>query len=577
MKNYKWKTKHSKILSKYNLSKYYQYGDVLWKLHDKSVETIEFLQSGFSGICTFKKILRYLQNWKGACIQNKLTNINPYLFTVIFSNFTVIKSPPLFNATFITNQICQSNICLPVRTYYCLKSFSACSKTNISGFCMNSTCINIVKGLKYVIGHNGSTGINNIDVYFNIGNVSHAFYQYFEIEYNWIDSNNTKMFTGNGNPGYMRGKPIIIGVFHTNKSDDIFFNKTNGFFTLPLAGKNGECDQINRHTVLFGENTKLTCSVKLFIKNFTASSCTELQNLTMRFLIKDFLNISQYNNIYISKQGNFSSKNIIDWLHVVFDRIPQNIMTAHTIGKRIFCSGLVTSMHLNVLYSMLPKPKTITNYKISGVGITFSKEEDISWPKCTLKNCTDVLYINIISYVNFYDVSKPSKYYFAGGPNLDITLPYDFFYPFLNGSKIIEIPNILIILIIYVLWSIYIKFLLGYPGTPVIEIKCNFWLERRVKLWRKIDLKNGCDTYAESFHTVKLNLTKALEYHEKLEKLQKAFETAKQLLQQYFDDLGKRNVSQDDPDNPIDVLNIETDKAMQDFKDLGNKQEIDIS
>jgi len=65
----------------------------------------EFLQSGFTGICTFKKILKYLQNWKGACIQNELTNINPYLFTVTFSNFTVIKSLPLFNTTFITNQV----------------------------------------------------------------------------------------------------------------------------------------------------------------------------------------------------------------------------------------------------------------------------------------------------------------------------------------------------------------------------------------------------------------------------------------------------------------------------------------
>ncbi|XP_018315478.1 tectonic-3 [Mycetomoellerius zeteki] len=450
--NYKWETRHSKISLKYNLSKYYQHGDVLWKLHDKSVEEIEFLQSGFTGICTFKKILRYLQNWKGACIQNKLTNINPYLFTVTFSNFTVIKSLPSFNDTLTTNQMCQSNICLPVRIHYCLKSFSACNRTSISGFCMNSTCTNIVKGLKYVIGHNGSAGINSIDAYFNIGNASHTFYQYFEVTYKWIDSNNTKIFTRSGNPGYEMGKPIIIGVSHANTSDNIFFNRTDGFFTLPLARRNGECDQINRHVVLFGEDMRLTCSIKLLIKNFTALSCTELQNLTMRLLTKDLLNINQRYSTYISKLGNFSSKNDVDWLQIMFDRIPRNIITAYTIGKRILCSGLVTSMHLNVIYSMLPKPKTVTNYKILGVGIVFSKEEDISWPKCAFKNCTDVLDINIISYVNFHDVSKPYKYHFAGGPNLDLTLPYDFFYPFLNGTTV-KIPSILIFLImLYVLW-----------------------------------------------------------------------------------------------------------------------------
>jgi len=43
--------------------------------------------------------------------------------------------------------------------------------------------------------------------------------------------------------------------------------------------------------------------------------------------------------------------------------------------------------------------------------------------------------------------------------------------------------------------------------------------------WRKIEkLKNGYDTYAASFHEVKLHLAEALQYHEKLEELQKAFD-----------------------------------------------------
>jgi len=60
--------------------------------------------------------------------------------------------------------------------------------------------------------------------------------------------------------------------------------------------------------------------------------------------------------------------------------------------------------------------------------------------------------------------------------------------------------------------------------------------------------------------------------------LQKAFESAKQLLQEYLDDLEKQRVSQDDQNNPIGIQNVEAGEAMQDFKDLGNKyEEIDIS
>lgn len=448
-KKYKWKMEDSTILPKYNLSKYYQHGDILWKLHNKSIESIDLLQSGFTGICSFKKTLRYLENWKGACIQNNLTNMNRYLFTTTFSNFTVINSLPSFNDTLIKKQACQSNICLSVRTHYCLNSFSACNQTRISSFCMNSTCTNIVKGLKYVITHNGSAGISNIDAYFDMGDTSRAFHQYFEIQYNWIDANKTRAFARSGNPGYITGKPIIFGISRANKSNEIFFNKTDGSLTLPSAGRNGECHRISRHIIAFGEDVKLRCSAGLLVTNFTALSCMELQNLTMRLLLKDsLLNASQHYGAYVSKSGNVVKKDATDWSQIMFDRIPDNVVTARTIGKCILCSGLLTSMHLNVLYSKLPEPKTLMNYKILGIGITFGKEEDISWPKCEPKNCTDILRVDIVSHVNFYDVSKPSRYYFVGGPNLDITLPYDFFYPFLNGSKEVEMSNIFVLLVI---------------------------------------------------------------------------------------------------------------------------------
>lgn len=341
---------------------------------------------------------------------------------------------------------------MPIRTHYCANSFSACNRTRISGSCANFTCTYIVRGLRYVISHNGSAGVSGIDAYFDMGNASHAFYQRFEVRYVWVDLNETRVFARSGNPGYATGKPIVVGTSRANGSDEILFNRTDGsYLTLPVASRNGECSRIDRHIVAFGEDAKLRCSVKLSVKNFTASTCAELQNVTMRLLMHEsLLNASQRNGAYVSKLGNFTSKNTADWSRIVFDRIPQNVVTARAIGKRILCSGLVTSVHMDVLYSILPKPKTSTSYKILGVGVTFSKEEDISWPKCTLKNCTDVLSVDVLSYINFHDISEPSKYYFVGGPNLDITLPYDFFYPFLNSSKTMEVSNILVLLIMYI-------------------------------------------------------------------------------------------------------------------------------
>jgi len=96
------------------------------------------------------------------------------------------------------------------------------------------------------------------------------------------------------------------------------------------------------------------------------------------------------------------------------------------------------------------------------------------------------------------------------------------------------------------------------------------------KPWRKLeDFKDNCNTYAQSFYNIKLHLTNALQYHEKLEELQNAFETAKQLIQQCLDEDLQKNVSQDDPNNPVGIQNIEAGEAMQDFRDLGKK--IDVS
>lgn len=289
-------------------------------------------------------------------------------------------------------------------------------------------------------------GINSVNVYFNIGNVSQSFYQQFEVTFEWAGLNKEKTFSLSGNPGYILGKPLIIGTLRINSTNNvktryINFNKTDSYLTLPLATKSGECNQIDRYTVAFGEDIKLRCSISLHVNDFNTSSCMILQNRTMQSWTRDSLfNITQTDqyNIYVSKTGNFTKNDTSEWAQILLDRIPQNAATGHLVNNYLHCSGLVTSMHIHILYSALTKPETLTNYNIQGVGINFSNGTDKSWLKCTTENCTDVLKVDVISYVTFHDVSKPSKYYFVGGPNLDLTLPYDFFYPFLSSSKRIE-------------------------------------------------------------------------------------------------------------------------------------------
>ncbi|XP_017765462.1 PREDICTED: tectonic-3-like [Eufriesea mexicana] len=456
-----WKWKDQSYVPEYNTFSPYQDGDVMWIVYNNYIQPFEILQSGFTELCSFKKTLKYLYEWKDQCLQTDLIDTNKFLFPTIFNNFTVIVSPHLLNETYIlvSDQVCPKNVCLTLNNYYCKNGWKTCSNNTMLGSCSNGTCYNIVTGVRYLIVHNGSMGVNNVDVYLNIGNVSQHFYQQFEVIYEWAELDKEKSFSLSGNPGYIIGKPLIIGTLQINKTNNvetryITFNTTNSFLTLPIAQKNGECSEIDRYILVFGENIKLKCSVFVHTYNFSTTSCIELQNLTMHFLIKDSLfNITQTDqyNIYIAKFGNFSNNDITDWVQILLDRMPQNVIIGWSVNGRLYCSRLITSIHLNILYSSLTKPKKLNNYNIIAVGITFSAESNVSWTKCLSENCTDILKIDIVSYVTFHDISKPSKYYFVGGPNLDITLPYDFFYPFLSHSTCIKISTFLFSVILSII------------------------------------------------------------------------------------------------------------------------------
>ncbi|XP_015431801.1 PREDICTED: tectonic-3-like [Dufourea novaeangliae] len=452
----KWNWENQLQVAEYNTSSPYQDGDIIWIIQNIYIQpfgiyyhTDNIIIIIINPLCMiyFRTVtisVKYLRKWQNQCLQTELINTNKFLFPTAFNNFTVIASPHLLNETYIemSDQICPKNICLTLTNYYCKHSWQECNNTIMPGSCVNGTCYNVVTGVKYLIVHNGSAGINSVNVYFSIGNVSQSFYQQFETIYEWAELDKEKSFSLSGNPGYILGKPLIIGTLNnTNNVKTVIFNKTDSYLTLPIATRGGECSGINRYTVAFGEDSKIRCSVPLYTNNFNTSSCIELQNRTMYFLLKDSMfNITEtdHYSIYVSKTGNFTNNNTADWAQILLDRVPQNIVTGQLINDRLHCSGLITSVHLHILYSALAKPETLTNYNILGIGIYFSNESDISWSKCLTENCTNVLKVDIVSYVTFHDISKPSRYYFVGSPNLDFTLPYDFFYPFLSSSMCIK-------------------------------------------------------------------------------------------------------------------------------------------
>ncbi|KAJ8682994.1 hypothetical protein QAD02_018786 [Eretmocerus hayati] len=437
---FKWKIDPDRLKSvsyqDFNLSNTYTHGDVIIKIGRDSLLQFELPQTGFGKACDFIKTVKFLEDWKSSCHQTKLSSKNNFLFPSNFNNITVLASPSKFNSQYLL-QDCPKSVCLSVNMSICSESWTKCQNNKtVRSLCGENSCYNVVKKVRYIIYHNGSEGLKNIEVYLQLTNVSSTFKQEFEVNYKWSGLNQSKVFERSGNPGYSPGKYIFVGDEVVNKTSDteirsVLLNTSHPYLTLPSTDKSGVCKKIDRYPIRFLEDTKLKCSISIETTNFSTSDCIKLHNRTYEMLMgaQNFADINF--DKYVSRSGNVSNNHTDFWVRI-YGKIPQNVISSKIVENEIHCSGLVTSVVFNIVHSRITKPGVKKNHMIVGVGITFSQSTDLKWPKCTGKNCRDVLQVNIVSFVSFHDVSKPVRYHIAGGPNLDISLPYDFFYPFIS-------------------------------------------------------------------------------------------------------------------------------------------------
>ncbi|XP_044009826.1 tectonic-1, partial [Aphidius gifuensis] len=431
-----------------NVSSLYIHGDVFWIKRNKKVKKFELPLKGFTGQCSMIKEIEYLNNWQSNCLQINLRNENPWINPDFYSNITVISLPKYLNTSI--NENCTKNICIPVETKICTNAFKNCnSKIIPRASCVNETCVNIVKKFEYTIYHNGSDGIKNVKLNIQLGNFTRAFNQQYEIKFQWINSSSQPLMRS-GSLGYLLNKPIIFGTMLSNASstvsnDIISFNTSNYIFKIPLGMKDSKCSSDNKYPLVLGEDVKSKCKIIVDTDNFTANTCMEInQKIITAFFDDSLVNITDIDNypIYISRSGNTTNLNATDWNQILLNRIPKNIVTAKILETEYQCSGLFTSIKIDLMYGLMPKMTNDDYYKIVGAGITVSDEESITWErKCFDKNnstvdrCIDTLSVDIITYVSSRDISTPEMYYYAGGPNLDLILPYDFFYPFLSRNN----------------------------------------------------------------------------------------------------------------------------------------------
>ena len=83
------------------------------------------------------------------------------------------------------------------------------------------TCNNVISKVKIIVFHNGSKGIDKVDVDIYLSNITSSVDSHqitFQLKFKWTKSSSSIPFERSGSPGYIIGKPILAGRIRYNTS-----------------------------------------------------------------------------------------------------------------------------------------------------------------------------------------------------------------------------------------------------------------------------------------------------------------------------------------------------------------------
>lgn len=362
-------------------------------------------------------------------------------------------------------QNCPKKNCLSIEAKMCDTSLEYnCNNilynmSQYSYFCNFSlhtgyTCNNLLKKLQYTVHHNGTRGITKVEVAFALSNESfssQAFRteQEFEVIFKWM--NISRNYSGynvqrSGNPGYIVGKPILLGnlVYHFNGAKNLpkMVIKRNpndissNFLVLP-ENENRKCILNNKTNTIveFGYNMIHTCKItdSMKLKTLKAEQyCQEIQKTIFKFWsMTDFDNNST--RVY-GKFGNADENNIDDWVNISYPLTPKSILS-YTKGNftkdnlKLSCQNLYDVVKIDIFHARSVIKNLHHQEKIVWLMVSFENKSDH-----LLNIKEDRIYFDFYlrSEIMFYDVTTKKSRKFAEPPTFEIKLPYDFFYPFVK-------------------------------------------------------------------------------------------------------------------------------------------------
>ncbi|XP_043539122.1 tectonic-3-like isoform X1 [Chiloscyllium plagiosum] len=257
----------------------------------------------------------------------------------------------------------------------------------------NNMCKNVVSEVTYHIMHDGNEGIVGAKAAFRFTNVSFSVSK-IQQRFNVFFLRMTESIPAkrrSGNPGYLKGKPILA-----------FNGEEAASLTILKSSSDGSCSQFFRSDILFQHNMRADCLHSFESGSTCSDRQTDINSLLLGNDPPDSLGIL----------GNASGRNP-ESLTKIISPVPE----ALNVNCQSSCT-LATALEIQILWANVG-PLANPQAAVLGARFHYQKQDvQCSSSRVTLK-----------TFVTFVDTTRypPAP---RDQPTIEQKLPFDFFYPF---------------------------------------------------------------------------------------------------------------------------------------------------
>ena len=256
-----------------------------------------------SGVCSYSSTVIWLKSQPSTPCQVPSpleSSCSTFLNVSLFSGYWVSS----INSILTTDSLVKIQVKNTYKRGQNIDTKATSVKTSFS----NSQCLNAVVQADYrVTSQDSQTSISSIEVDLYVQDLTSS--PTLKVSVKFFTSSDAKELSGN--PGYIKGKPLITA---SETGNGLELNEDYLIYGADSAGKCADVEYFASPVARYGQDTLLTCSLTLTSADFE-DFCSQEQVSALKIFQQDSLT-------HIAKYGNIQTTNSDDWVKISSSDMP---------------------------------------------------------------------------------------------------------------------------------------------------------------------------------------------------------------------------------------------------------------